>query len=107
MSAVAHRTGAPVQLPKDVILVELVPGQLTFETRQCLLPGTVVTFHLLMEGRGLPLELPVRECLVTDKDRLGYIYQCRFSLEGLPQSDRHLIRLFISKGRGAPKLARP
>jgi hypothetical protein len=94
-------------LPKDAILVELRADRLTFETRQCLLPGTKVGFELVMERHSLPLRLAVHECLVTDKDRLGYIYQCRFSFDGLPEPDRQIINLFIAKGRGEPGLAPP
>jgi hypothetical protein len=106
VKALGIRRGPAVPLPKDAILVELRADVLTFETRDCQLPGTVVSFSLVMEGQALPLQLLVLECLVTDKDRLGYIYQSRFSLGGLPEADRHLIGLFIAKGRGAPKLAR-
>lgn len=101
------QSDAPVPLPKDAILVELRAERLTFETRKCLLPGTVVALRLVMEGRPLPLEVAIEECLVTDKDRLGYVYQCRIPLEGLPRPDRHIIGLFITKGRGAPKLTHP
>lgn len=93
-----------VPLPKDAILVELRPDMLTFETRQCLLPGTWVSFNLVMEGRPLRLEGPAAACLVMSKDRLGYAYHSRVSLAELPEADRHLIALFIGKGRGSPGL---
>ena len=86
--------------------MDLRPDRLTIETRECLLPGTVLSAALVMEGRALPLRLAVTECLVTDKDRLGYVYRLRFSLETLPEADRQIIGLFISKGRGAPRLQR-
>lgn len=95
----------PVALPKDAILVELRADRLTFETRECFLPGTPVSFNLLMEGRSLPLQLPTTECLVDDKDRLGYIYHSRVSLADLPEADRQIVALFITKGRGSPRLS--
>jgi hypothetical protein len=101
------RAAGQVSLPKDAVLVELRPELLTFETRQVLLPATVVSMRLLMEGHAMPLQLPVVECLVVEKDRVGYIYQLRFSLESLPGPDRDLIRLFIAKGRGSPELTAP
>jgi hypothetical protein len=98
--------GSPtVGLPKEAILVELRADQLTFESRKCLLPGTRVLFTLVMEGQPLPLKLPVRECLVTERDRLGYIYHARIGLDPLPEPDRQLINLYIAKGRGSPELA--
>ena len=90
-----------VSLPKDAVFVELQPETLTFETRDCLLPGTQVAFSLVMERQPLPLQAPVAECLVVDKDRNGYLYQARVSLLGLQGSDRQLIALFILKGRGS------
>jgi len=99
--------GPVVPLPKDAILVELRPEAVTFETRKCLLPGTLVSMSLVMEGQALPVELPTADCLVVDKDRLGYIYRSRVPLDGLAEGDRDLIRLFIAKGRGAPELTRP
>lgn len=94
----------PVDLPRDGTFVELRPEALTFETRQCLLPGTPVRFRLLMEGQPLNLEAQVGACLVMDKDRTGYLYHVRLALEGLAEPDRHLIALFIAKGRGHPAL---
>ena len=93
-------TGVTVPLPKDSLFVELQPEILTFETRDCLLPGTQVAFSLVLEGHSLPLQAPVAECLVVDKDKAGFLYQARVSLAGLPGSDRQLIALFILKGRG-------
>jgi hypothetical protein len=93
-----------VSLPKDAILVELRPEGLTFETRQVLLPGTLVSFNLVMEGRPLRLECPTTACLVVGKDRSGYLYESRISLTSLPEADRQLIALFIGKGRGSPTL---
>jgi len=94
-------SGVTVSLPKDSLFVELHPETLTFETRECLLPGTQVAFSLVMEGQPLPLQAPVAECLVVDKDRNGFLYQARVSLLGLQGSDRQLIALFILKGRGS------
>ena len=94
-------------LPKDSVLFELRPEALTVQTRQCLLPGTIVRFRLLMEGRPLSLQAPVIACLVIDKDRTGYLFHVRLSLERLPEPDRHLIALFIEKGRGRPGLEPP
>jgi hypothetical protein len=91
-------------LPKDAILIELRPETLTFESRTALLPGTVVSFNLVMEGRPLTLHAPVEVCLVTDKDRLGYIYQPRLTLDQISSADRRVVALFIEKGRGEPGL---
>jgi len=93
-----------VSLPKDAILIELRPESLTFETRTCLLPGTVVSFALVMEGRPLTLHAAVDACFVTDKDRLGFIYQPRVPLGQAAAADRRVIALFIDKGRGEPGL---
>ena len=96
-----------VPLPKDAALVELRPESLTFQTRECLLPGTLVAFGLVMEGRLLPLEAPAEACLVVDRDRTGYLFHSRLSLRGLSEPDRSLVALFIAKGRGRPGLAAP
>ena len=93
--------GVTVSLPKDSIFVELQPEVLTFETRECLLPGTQVAFSMVMEGQPLPLQAPVSECLVVDKDKSGFVYQARVSLATVSESDRQLIALFILKGRGS------
>jgi hypothetical protein len=96
-----------VGLPRDGSFVELRPDALTFETRSCLLPGTVVRFRLVMEGRPLALQAPVGACLVMDKDRGGYLYHVRLALDTLAEADRHLVALFIAKGRGHPGLEPP
>jgi hypothetical protein len=93
-----------VFLPKDAALLELRPEVLTFQTRQCILPCTLVSFILVLEGRPLPLQAPAAACLVVDKDRHGYLYHSRVSLTDLPEPDRQLIGLFIGKGRGSPGL---
>src|SRR5215510_711800 len=93
----------PVPLPKDAELAELRPDSLAFETRECLLPGTVVVFNLVMEGHALPLRIEVGACLVVGKDRSGYTFVCQAPLEGLTSTDRHIIELFIKKGRGEPR----
>ena len=89
-------------LPRDAVLVELKEESLTFQTRECLLPGTRVAFGLVMEGRSLPLEAPAEACLVVARDRTGYVFHSRLSLSELADPDRSLIALFIAKGRGAP-----
>jgi hypothetical protein len=94
-------SGVTVSLPKDSLFVELQPAVLTFETRECLLPGTQVAFSLVMEGQPLPLQAPVSECLVVDRDKAGFLYQARVSLATVSESDRQLIALFILKGRGS------
>jgi hypothetical protein len=93
-----------VSLPKDAILIELRPEALTFETRTCLLPETVVSFALVMERRPLVMHAPVGACFVTDKDRLGFIYQPRLALDRISSADQRMIALFIEKGRGEPGL---
>jgi hypothetical protein len=93
-----------VPLPKDAILVELRPDLLVFETRECLLQGTQVSFDLVMEGRSLPLEATLAECLVVAKDRRGYLFRSRVPLSQLTAGDQNIIALFIAKGRGAPRL---
>jgi hypothetical protein len=94
-------SGVTVSLPKDSLFVELQPEVLMFETRECLLPGTLVAFSLVMEGQPLPLQAPVAECLVVDKDKAGFLYQARVSLARISESDRQLVALFIQKGRGS------
>jgi hypothetical protein len=94
-------SGVTVPLPKDSSFVELQPDTMTFETRDCLLPGTQVAFSLVMEGQPLPLQAPVAECLVVDKDKAGFLYHARVSLAPISASDRQLVALFILKGRGS------
>jgi hypothetical protein len=94
----------PLPLPKDAVIFELRVEALTIRTRECRLPGGLVRLNLVMEGHSLPLQIPIAACLVMDKDRQGYLYHLRLSLEGMPEGDRNLIALFISKGRGAPQL---
>ena len=100
-------SGLTVPLPKDSLFVELQHEILTFETRECLLPGTQVAFSLVLEGHALPLQAPVAECLVLDKDKAGFLYQARVSLAPLPAADRQLLALFILKGRGGVGLVPP
>ena len=76
-------------------------------TRECLLPPTAVSLVLRLEGQPLPLEAPVEACLVVEKDRAGYLFHCRLDLRALPGPDRHIVALFINKGRGSPELAPP
>jgi hypothetical protein len=97
---------APAQptLPDDAHLVELRAEHVTFRSRRRVAPGTVLDFALVMEGRPWTLRAPVVTCLAR-KDAGVALYEMRVSLESLPQADRHLIALFIQKGRGAPKLA--
>jgi hypothetical protein len=87
--------------------VELRTDALTFRTRECVLPGTVVALVLRLEGQPLALSTPVDACLVMEKDRGGYLYHCRLDLTALPSSDRQIVGLFISRGRGSPILAVP
>jgi hypothetical protein len=95
-----------IPLPKDAALVELRPETLSFGTRECLLPGTVVVFNLVMENHALPLRLVVTRTEVVDKDRRGFQYVSYVSLDDTTSTDRHIIELFIKKGRGEPKLTR-
>ena len=94
-------------LPKDATLVGLRTDALTFRTRDAVLPGTVVDLVLRLEGQPLALSMPVEACLVMEKERGGYVYHCRLDLNALPSSDRHIVSLFISRGRGSPVLAVP
>jgi len=91
-------------LPDDARLVELRVEHMCFRSRRRLAPGTMLDFALVMEGRPWAVRAPVVDCLVR-KERGESFYEMRVSLEELPQADRHLITLFIEKGRGAPKLA--
>jgi hypothetical protein len=91
-------------LPKDAVLIDLRPDALVFETRECLLPGTLVSLTLVLEGRPLTLHIETSSCSVMDKDRLGYIYRSRLAFDHLPEADRRVIALFIDKGRGEPGL---
>lgn len=97
---------APAQatLPDDAHLVELRAEHVTFRSKKRVAPGTVLAFALVMEGRPWPLRAPVVDCLAR-KERGEAFYEMRVSFESLPKPDRHLIALFIEKGRGAPKLA--
>lgn len=101
------RVGPLVPLPKDASFVELRPERVTFETRDCLLPGTRVAFQLVLEGRPLDLEVRVAACLVVDRDRAGYLFHVQLTLEGTSVPDHQIIVLFIAKGRGAPGLLAP
>ena len=96
-----------VAVPNDAVLTELKPESLTFETRECLLPGTRVAFGLVMEGRSLRLEAPAEACLVVRRDRRGHVFHSRLSLAALSDADRSLVALFIAKGRGSASLAAP
>jgi hypothetical protein len=91
-------------LPDDAHLVELRVEHLCFRSRRRVAPGTMLDFALVMEGRPWAVRAPVVDCFAR-KERGVSLYEMRVSLEGLPQSDRHLIALFIEKGRGAPTLA--
>jgi hypothetical protein len=96
-----------VPLPRDAFLVELRAEALTFATRDALLPGTVVGLVLKLEGQPLSLQLPVEACLVVGKDRGGFQFHVRLDLRASGEADRHLIALFITKGRGSPDLTPP
>ena len=82
----------------------LRPNDLTFQTREVLLPGTRVPFTLVLEGQPLTLQAPVEACLVVDKDRSGLVFDCRLDLTALSSGDRQIVALFIAKGRGSPEL---
>lgn len=99
---------APAQmaLPDDAHLVELRVDHLTFRSKRRVAPGTVLDFALVMEGRPWPLRAPVVDCLARKEGGVA-VYEMRVSLEPLAEPDRHLIALFIEKGRGAPALAPP
>jgi hypothetical protein len=95
------------RLPRDSALVELRADVLTFRTRECILPDSVVAFALGLEGKPLELEAPVSACLVMARDRSGFTYHVQCDLTVLPNSDRQILALFIGKGRGAPDLQPP
>ena len=95
------------RLPRDAVLVELRADLLTFRTRECLLPGSVVTFALGLEGNPLDLAAPVSACLVMSRDRSGYTYHVQIDLMALPPADRQILALFIGKGRGSAELRDP
>ncbi len=95
----------PSSLPKDARLVSLRDDLLVFETREVVLPGTPVAFGLVMEGHALPVRAVSEACLAMRREGRGYAYHVHVPLTHLPEGDRHLIALFISKGRGAPQLA--
>ena len=107
MKGLASPRPANVALPKDAHFVELRPDALTFQTRECLLPGTRVRFQLVMEGRPWSLQAPVDACMVVEKERSGYLFHVRLSLDSLSEPDRHLVNLFITRGRGQPGLKQP
>jgi hypothetical protein len=91
-------------LPDDAHLVELRLDHVTFRSKRRVAPGTVLDFALVMEGRPWPVRAPVVNCLAR-KERGATVYEMRVSLESLSEPDRHLIALFIEKGRGEPGLA--
>jgi hypothetical protein len=94
-------------LPSDATLVELRPEELTFRTRQAVLPPTVVDLVLRLEGQPLAIQAPVEACLVVERDRAGSVFHCRLDLRAVPAPDLQLVALFIKKGRGSPALAPP
>ena len=96
-----------IPLPRDAALVELRAEALTFETREAILPGTPVAGVLRLEGKPLALRAPVEACLVTAKEKGGYRFHVRMDLRALGEADRHLLALFITKGRGSPELGPP
>jgi hypothetical protein len=101
----APRSGT-VPLPRDAELVGLWPDKITLQTRECILPGTRLAFELLLEGNALPLNVTTGPCLVVNRDRGGFLYHPQRPLDQIPAMDRNLIALFISKGRGTPRIAR-
>ena len=90
--------------PKDATIASLRPERLVLATREAVLPGTVLALTLRLEGQPLALQLPVEACLVVGKDRSGYQFHVQLDLNVLGEADRHLIALFITKGRGSPDL---
>ena len=95
------------RLPRDAALVELRADALTFRTRECILPESVVAFALGLEGQPLELAAPVSACFVMSRDRSGFTYHVQCDLTALPSADRHILALFIGKGRGSPVLQPP
>jgi hypothetical protein len=95
------------RLPRDAALVELRADALTFRTRECILPESVVAFALGLEGKPLDLAAPVSACLVVSRDRSGFTYHVQCDLTGLPHADRQILALFIGKGRGSAELLAP
>jgi hypothetical protein len=93
-----------LSLPSDAALVGLTTGTMTFRTRECLLPGTMVSFTLVLEGRALTLAAPVGACLVMARDKAGFTYHVLCDLNAMPSGDRQLVALFVTKGRGSPQL---
>lgn len=100
-------TDSVTRLPRDSGLVELRADALTFRTRECILPDSVVAFSLGLEGQALDLEAPVTACFVMSRDRSGFTYHVQCDLSVLPKADRQILALFIEKGRGAPDLQPP
>jgi hypothetical protein len=80
------------------------PERLLIETRECRLPGSPLTFRLVLEGNVLPLSVVTDACLVVAKDRQGYVFHLQIPLNGLSSAERQIIGLFIAKGRGEPRL---
>jgi hypothetical protein len=94
------------QLPKDARLAGLWPDKVAVESREAVLPGTEVAFRLVLEGNALRVSAAVQACLVVGKDRHGYVFHIEFPLDSLASAERHIIELFIAKGRGEPHIDR-
>ena len=95
------------RLPRDAALIELRADALTFRTRECILPESVVAFALGLEGQPLELAAPVSACFVMSRDRSGFTYHVQCDLSVLPHADRQILALFIGKGRGSVDLQPP
>ena len=95
------------RLPRDAALVELRADALTFRTRECILPDSVVALAIGLEGKPLELAAPVSACFVMSRDRSGFTYHVQCDLSVLPPADRQILALFIGKGRGSADLRPP
>jgi hypothetical protein len=98
--------GSVTRLPKDARLAGLWPERVAVESREAVLPGTEVTFRLVLEGNSMRVSAPVHACLVVSKDRHGYVFHIEFLLDALASAERQIIQLFIAKGRGEPEIDR-
>src|SRR5260221_277959 len=72
----------------------------------CRVVGSGRRWCIVLTESGISAVMDICATEVVDKDRSGYRYVSHVSLEGLTSTDRHLISLFIKKGRGAPRLTR-
>ena len=96
----------PVFLPKDARLAGLWPDKVAIESREAVLPGTEISFRLVLDGNSLQVTAAVQACLVVSKDRRGYVFHIEFPLDSLGSAEQQIITLFIAKGRGEPYVDR-